>query len=183
VNLYNASGQVTSQTDPMGFVTTLSYSGLDTATGTGTVNVTDPTGIRPSTTTSSASSALSLNGPAPVGSTLTSNSSYGPNLTISGSTGGTLLDAWSANGDVTSSGIPEETSYTYDFVGEPDLAGRPSRRDVDETGRLRSTSRAVTGRPRPRRTARQPRRACAGLAGRHDHAPTSAPPNGVTYTL
>ena len=37
VNVYNASGQVISQTDPSGFVTSFNYSGLDPATGNGTV--------------------------------------------------------------------------------------------------------------------------------------------------
>ena len=51
VNVYNAAGQVTSQTDPTGFKTTFNYcvnasSGncMDAATGTGYVTVTDPDG-------------------------------------------------------------------------------------------------------------------------------------------
>ena len=51
VNVYNSAGQVTSQTDPMGWKTTFSYcvnaaagDCMDAATGTGFVTVTDPDG-------------------------------------------------------------------------------------------------------------------------------------------
>ena len=43
-NVYNASGQVTSQTDPDGNQTTSDYSGLNALTGTGNTIVTDPDG-------------------------------------------------------------------------------------------------------------------------------------------
>ena len=183
VNLYNASGQVTSQTDPMGFVTTLSYSGLDTATGTGTVNVTDPDG-----NTTVYDYELGVLGAqsewtGAVGSTLTSNSSYGPNLTISGSTGGTLLDAWSANGDVTSSGIPEETSYTYDSSGN-------QTSQVDPLGETSTNWSTSLDEPSCDGTATTTTNCSSSLEGPAPVSPgatitppTSAPPNGVTYTL
>jgi len=41
-NTYNSSGQVTSQSDPMGRVTSYDYSAMDPSTLTGTVVVTDP---------------------------------------------------------------------------------------------------------------------------------------------
>jgi RHS repeat-associated protein len=41
-NTYNSSGQVTSQSDPMGRVTSFDYSGINPTSLTGTVNVTDP---------------------------------------------------------------------------------------------------------------------------------------------
>jgi YD repeat-containing protein len=113
VNIYNAAGQVTTQTDPMGFVTTFNYSGLDTATGTGTVNVTDPDGNTTVYDYEAGVLGAESNWTGAVGSTLTSSTSYGPSLSVSGSAGGTLEDAWTANGDVTSSGAPEVTTYTY----------------------------------------------------------------------
>ncbi len=43
-NTYNAAGQVTSQSDPMGRVTSFDYSGIDPMSLSGTVVVTDPDG-------------------------------------------------------------------------------------------------------------------------------------------
>ena len=66
-----------------------------------------------------------------IGSTLVNNVSYGPNLTT-----GTLLDMWSTNGDVSSSGAPEETSYTYDSAGNETSETNP----LGETTTTWSTS-------------------------------------------
>jgi RHS repeat-associated protein len=116
VNVYNASGQVTTQSDPMGYVTTLSYSGLDLMTGNGTVNVTDPDANTTVYDYELGALGAESKWSGAVGSTLVSSSTFGPSLTDSGASPGTLLDAWSTNGDVTSNGTPEVTTYTYDSL-------------------------------------------------------------------
>ena len=125
VNVYNASGQVTQQTDPMGYVTTLNYSGIDAVTDSGTVNVTDPDGNTTVYDYELGALGAESEWSGAVGSTLVSSSTYGPDLSVSSSGSGTMLDAWTANGDTTSGGTPEVTSFTYDSLGNETSQANP----------------------------------------------------------
>ena len=88
VNVYNAAGQVTTQTDPMGYTTTFSYcvnaadgDCMDTATGTGTGTVTDPDG---NTTVDDYTQGTLAAESVWTGSTLTSEQDYVPATTAGG---------------------------------------------------------------------------------------------------
>jgi RHS repeat-associated protein len=183
VNVYNSSGQVTTQTDPMGNVTTLSYSGVDPTTGSGTVNVTDPDGN--TTVYDYELGALSAESQwaGAVGSTLVSSSTFGPSLTDSGASPGTILDAWTANGDVTSSGTLEVTTYTYDSSGNETSQTNPlldmtttwsnslDEASCEATAEASSTCSSTLTGPAP------------VSPGGTITPPPSAPPKGVTYIL
>ncbi|MGD1012348.1 MAG: DUF6531 domain-containing protein, partial [Acidimicrobiales bacterium] len=183
-NVYSALGQVTSQTDPMGNVTTFNYSGLDASTGNGTVMSTDPDG---NTTVYAYQSGVLVSQSVwagAVGSSLLTNANYGPNLSDSGTSGGTLLDAWTTNGDVNpSTGAPEETSYSYDSKGnvtsEVDPLGDTTTNwstSLDQPscdGSATATSNCSASQEGP--TPVSP--------GATITPPTSAPPEGVSYTL
>jgi RHS repeat-associated protein len=186
VNVYNASGEVTTQSDPMGYVTTLNYSGIDPVTGSGPVSVTDPDG-----NTTVYDYELGVLGAesqwsGAVGSSLVSSSAYGPDLSVSSSSSGTMLDAWTANGDTTSGGAPEVTSYTYDSAGNETQQTNP----LDDTTTTFSTS---LDEPSCEATAEASLpNVCSSshLEGPTPVAPggtitppLSAPPLGVTYTL
>ena len=93
VNVYNAAGQVTTQTDPMGFATTFNYTGLDVPTGSGVVRVTDPDG---NTTVYDYTQGALTAQSTWTGTTLVSEQDYGPNTTAGGTSGGTLLDTWTS---------------------------------------------------------------------------------------
>jgi RHS repeat-associated protein len=178
VNVYNASGQVISQTDPAGFVTTFNYSNLDASTGSGTVTETNPDGSTTVYDYESGALGAQSQWSGAIGSTLVSNASYGPNLTT-----GTLLDMWSTNGDVSSSGAPEETSYTYDSSGNETSETNP----LGETTTTWSTS---LDEPSCDATATATSNCSSSLQGPAPVTPggtitppSSAPPEGVTYTL
>ena len=177
VNVYNASGQVISQTDPAGFVTTFNYSNLNPATGNGTVAATEPDGATTVYDYESGALGAQSQWSGAIGSTLVSNASYGPNLTT-----GTLLDMWSTNGDVSSSGAPEETSYTYDQHGNETSETNP----LGETTTTWSTS---LDEPSCDATALATSNCSSSLQGPAPVTPggtitppSTAPPVGVTYT-
>jgi RHS repeat-associated protein len=177
VNVYNASGQVTSQTDPAGFVTTFNYSNLDASTGNGTVTETNPDGSTTVYDYESGALGAQSQWSGAIGSTLVSNASYGPNLTT-----GTLLDTWSTNGDVSANGAPEETSYTYDQHGNETSETNP----LGETTTTWSTS---LDEPSCDATATATSNCSSSLQGPAPVTPggtitppSSAPPAGVTYT-
>jgi RHS repeat-associated protein len=189
VNVYNASGQVTSQSDPMGLVTTFNYSNFNASTGNGTVVAPDSDGTTTVYDYESGLLGAQSVWSGTVGSSLESEEDYGPNLSRSGSTGGTLLDAWSTNGDVSSGGAPEETGYTYDSEGN-------QTSEVDPLGE--TTTNWSTSLDEPScdgsATAVSPN-ICGLLANGHQGlegpapvapggkiSPPSAPPEGVTYT-
>src|SRR6185437_13095294 len=97
VNVYDSAGQVTSQTDPMGFTTTFNYcvnaatgNCMNAATGTGLVTVTDPDGN--ATVYGYTQGTETSESEWTAGTTLASEEDYVPAQTASGSSAGTQLD-------------------------------------------------------------------------------------------
>jgi RHS repeat-associated protein len=171
VNVYNATGQVTSQTDSMGFTTTFDYSALNPSTGSGTVKVGDPDGN--TTVYDYIQGALTAQS-AWTGSTLVSEKDYGPDTTAGGTSGGTLLDTWTADG---SGNI---TTSTYDSAGNTTSTTNPLGDQTTQTstamdnincGSTAEASSACSSGPTP------------VPPGGVITPPSPAPPQGVTYTL
>jgi YD repeat-containing protein len=173
VNVYNASGQIKSQTDPLGYKTTLDYTGLNTSTGTGVVRVSDPDGN--TNVYAYAQGALTAQSAWTGTTTLTSETDYGPNLTAIGTSGGTLLDTWKADGN----GLI--TTYTFDSGGNIISATDPLGNQTTKWSTALDRP-SCDGLP----TATSPcSSAQTGPApvtpGGTITPPSSAPPYGVTY--
>ena len=107
----------------MGYKTTLDYTGLNTSTGTGIVRASDPDGN--TTVYAYAQGALTAQS-GWTGTTLTSEKDFGPNLNAGGSSGGTLLDSWAADGDgiITTSSYDASGNVTQ--ITSPGAAGQPA---------------------------------------------------------
>jgi trimeric autotransporter adhesin len=178
VNVYDAAGQVTSQTDPMGFRTTFDYSGLNAYTGSGVVRAGDPDG---NTTVYDYSQGALAAESAWTGSTLVSEQDYIPDLTAGGTVGGTLLDTATADGD------GNITTSTYDAAGNvtsttsPDGVGSQTATTTQASTALDNADCASTS---------EASSTCSSSAGPSPVAPggtitppSSAPPQGVTWTL
>ena len=174
VNVYNTAGQVTTQTDPMGFKTTFNYTGLNASTGNGTVAVTGPDG---NTTVYDYTQGTLAAQSEWTGSTLVSEKDYGPATTAGGTSGGTLLDTWTANGN---GGI---TTYTYDTAGNTTSTTDPGGNQTTQasttldnascTATAQAASACSTSQTGPSPVA----------PGGVITPPSMAPPQGVTYTL
>ena len=185
-NVYDSSGRVTSQTDPMGFTTTFNYcvnaalgDCMNPATGTGFVTVDDPDGNSTVYDYDQGTEAAESHY---TGTTLTSETDSAPSntATVNGTTGatsgGTLLPAITTDGD------GNQTSYAYDSAGDvtssTDASGAtttssytaPDEGDCDSEAEAPG---ACSNDAPP--TAVTPSGAIT--------PPTSAPPKGVTYTL
>lgn len=161
-NVYNSSGQITSQTDAMGLTTDFDYSDMDETTLTGTVVVTDPhdnetaygygEGALDQTTTGFGTSIAATTGYTVDPATLLDDAVTDPN-------GHTTVDSFDVNGNQLSSTDPlaQETTTTYNALNEPlvttDPMGITTTDTYDVEGNLLST--VVTGigglrrRPRP----------------------------------
>jgi RHS repeat-associated protein len=111
VNVYDNQNRVTSQTDPMGYTTTFDYAGLNQSTGDGVVRVADPDGNVTVDDYQQGTLAAESDW---TGSTLTSENDYGPNTT-----GGTLLNSWTADAD------GNITSYQYNSTGVATTTTQP----------------------------------------------------------
>ena len=186
VNVYNASNQVISQTDPMGYATTFGYcvnqsSGncMDASTGTGFVTVSDPDGN--STVYDFDQGVLAAESQW-TGTTLTSEQDYGADTTEDGTdAAGTLQDVWATDGDGTL------TTYSYDSNGDTVAVTSPIG-----TGSQTATTTAWYngGNESCSATAEAATPCSASLTGPSPVTPggvitppSSAPPSGVTYTL
>ena len=186
VNVYNASGQVKSQTDPMGSKTSLNYcvnaaagDCMNSATGTGYITVTEPDGNTTIDYYVQGALAAETN---LTGGAAASESDFFPNETAGGTGGGTLTDTAITDGD------GNVTSYAYDAAGNrtavtsPDGVGTQTATTTDtytsaEPGQLRRDARRP---PRPARPVRSPAPVAPGGV---ITPPSSAPPLGVTWTL
>jgi RHS repeat-associated protein len=127
VNVYDATGRVISQTDPMGFKTTLNYcvnatagNCLDPATGTGDVTVDDPDGNSTVYDYDQGTVAAESQW---TGTTLTSEQDDIPDTTAASTanpSGGSLLDSTSMDGN------GNTVSTTYNADGDPTSSTSPS---------------------------------------------------------
>jgi RHS repeat-associated protein len=127
VNVYDATGRVISQTDPMGFKTTLNYcvnavagNCLDPATGTGDVTVADPDGNSTVYDYDQGTVAAESQW---TGTTLTSEQDDIPDTTAASTanpSGGSLLDSTSMDGD------GNTVTTTYNADGDPTSSTSPS---------------------------------------------------------
>jgi RHS repeat-associated protein len=178
VNVYDALGRVTSQTDPMGYQTTINYSGFNAATGNGTITITDPDG---NTTIDDYTSGTLAAESGWTGSVLTSEQDYGPDTTVGGTSGGTLLDSWTTDGD------GNDTTTTYDAAGNPVTTTSPdgvSNQTAMTTQQSTSLNQADCA------SDAMATSTCSASAGPSPvtpggviSPPSSIPPQGITWTL
>jgi RHS repeat-associated protein len=179
LNVYNPAGQVTSQIDPMGFKTTFDYTGMNSATGTGVVRVADPDG---NTTVYDYTQGALAAQSAWTGTTLTSEQDDTPNTTAGGTSGGTLLDTTSTDGD------GNTTSYTYDTSGNtttttaPDGVGSQTGTTTAQYTALDTDSCDATAQAATPCSASQTGPTPVAPGGVIT-PPASAPPAGETWTL
>lgn len=183
VNVYDSAGRVVSQTDPMGFKTTFSYCAnvaigncMDPATGTGLVTVTDPDGN--STVYSYQQGALASTSTF-TGSTLTSETDEQPDTAS-----GTLLDTASADGD------GNITADTYSAAGNIIERTAPAATGTATTTFSYAAQNAATAGDANCTTTAEASATCqqdsppAPVApGGAITPPSTAPPEGTTYTL
>ncbi|HEY5989389.1 MAG TPA: hypothetical protein VIV12_23870, partial [Streptosporangiaceae bacterium] len=173
VNVYDSTGRVISQTDPMGYTTTFDYSDLDTSTGSGVVRVNDPDG---NTTVYAYAQGAETAQSDWTATALTTEQDFSPNLTASGTSGGTLLDTAIADGNA------NITSYTYDSAGNTTSTTDPlgdkttqwstplNQDSCDGTASASSACSSSQTGPAPV--------APGGVIS----PPSSSPPAGMTYT-
>ena len=178
INVYNAAGQVTSQTDPMGRQTSFAYN-VNAATGTGTTTVTDPDGN--TTVDAYNQGSLVATSDWSGGTTLVSEEDYVPAQTASGASAGTQLDIATADGN------GNVSTTTYDGAGNPVTTTAPdgigsqdavTTQQSTSLGQLDCTSTATasstcqtSGGPTP------------VTPGGTITPPSSAPPQGESWTL
>jgi YD repeat-containing protein len=182
-NVYNASGQVTSQTDAMGYTTTFNYTGMNAATGTGIVTVADPDGN--TAVYDYAQGALAAQS-AWTGTTLTSEQDDTPDTTASTTanpSGGTLLDTTSTDGD------GNTTTTSYDADGNPSSTTAPGANGTAATTTAAYTSTlqdencSSTAEAASTATCSQDPGPSPVAPGGVITSPSSAPALGLTWTL
>ena len=115
---YNTAGQVTTQTDPMGYATSYTWTGFNPATGNGTITVADPDGNK--TVYDYVQGTLAAQS-AWTGTTLTSEQDYVPDQTSApgDNSAGTQLDT------ATTDGNGNITTTSYDTNGNPTSTTAP----------------------------------------------------------
>jgi RHS repeat-associated protein len=186
VNVYDSLGRVTSQTDPMGYQTTFNYcvnaadgDCLNTATGSGYVTVTDPDG---NTTVDDYQQGTLAAQSAYTGATLTSETDNIPDTTAGGTSGGTLLDTTTAdgNGNITTTSYDPAGNITTTVA--PDGIGNQTATTTDWSTALDSTSCDTTAQAAATCSASQTGPTPVTPGGVIT-PPASAPPQGVTWTL
>ena len=183
---YNSTGQVTSQTDPMGATTSFNYcvnaaagDCMNSATGTGFVTVTDPDGNQTvydyDQGTQAAQSAWTK--------TTSSLTLTSENDSVPDTTAGTLLDISSIDGD------GNTTTASYNADGNPTSAtspganGTPATTTSTYTAGLQQANCTSTAITAATATCQQDSPPAAVAPGGVITPPSSSPPQGVTYTL
>jgi RHS repeat-associated protein len=179
INVYNAAGQVNSQTDPMGYTTSFNYcvsakdgDCLDAATGSGYVTVTGPGG---NATLDNYDEGTLASEADHTGSTLTSEQDTIPNTAT-----GTLQDSTTFDGD------QNQTSFQYNSAGKP-----TQTEAMDGAGILATTYRAYTATTEDANCTSDDEAtgsSCPAGPGPVSPGsvitpPSSAPPVGVSWTL
>jgi YD repeat-containing protein len=184
VNVYDSLGRVTSQTTPAGWQTTFNYCAnattgdcMNDSTGTGYVTVTDPDH---NTTTYGYTAGALTSQAVTTATAVISETDQSPDLT-----GGTLLPQWKAdgNGNVT-------TMPSYNSSGMPTQTVAPSGGSTP--GGTATTTMSYDGLDDDAcdGTAEATGTGCQSLTGPTPVTPggtitppSTAPPEGVTYTL
>ena len=194
VNAYDNLGRVTSQTDPMGWITTFSYCAnpaagdcMNSATGTGLVTVTDPDGNQTVYDYDQGTlAAQSIWTKTTTGLTLTSEQDSVPDTTAastSNPSGGTLADTSSTDGD------GNTTTSSYDADGNPTSAaspganGTPATTTAVYTATLQLANCESSALAAATATCQQDDPPAPVAPGGVITPPSSAPSEGVTYTL
>jgi RHS repeat-associated protein len=196
INVYNSANQVTSQTDPMGNVTSFNYcvnatagDCMNPATGNGLVTVTDPDGNDTVYSYDQGTLAAEADWTGATGAALTSQTQNIPDTTVTGSNpanDGSLLNTATFDGD------QNETSYTYDTAGDVIATTGPSGGSTPtalQTTYAGFTTQAQGDEQNCEATA-EATATCSQdpgpepvTAGGTITPPSSAPPEGLTYTL
>jgi RHS repeat-associated protein len=195
VNAYNAAGQVTSQTDPMGHTTTFTYcasatSGdcMNEATGTGLVTVTDPDGNTTVDSYQQGTLAAQTSYTGAISTAdLTSEQDTIPDTTAPTTAnpgGGTLLNTATADGN------GNITTYTYDSAGDQTSATAPDGIGSQTATTTEWTSAAAEGNATCS-SEEQASATCSPTATGPAPVvpagvitpPSAAPPQGVTWSL
>ena len=177
--IYNASGQVTSQTDPMGFQTTYDWSAFNPSTGNGAITVHDPDGNKTVYDYSQGTLAAHATW---TGTTLTSEQDYLPDQAVTNgdTSSGTQLVTTSADGN------GNITTTTYDTSGNPVTTTAPDGVDPQPTQTTQQftslnqpdcTSAVITASTCPNSPGPAP-----VLPGGTITPPSSVPPLGITWT-
>ncbi len=186
VTVYDAYGRVTSQTDPKGWFTAFNYcvnvgdgSCLNTATDTGSTTVTDPDGD----TTVDTYSLGSLTGEADLtgGTTLTSAEAFAPDQSVTGSGSGSQLDTATIDGNGNITTVSYDNHGNRTSVSAPDGVGTQSAAATQQfTGLDRANcSSAQIASSNCSASEGPPPVAPGGVIT----PPSSAPPQGITWTL
>jgi RHS repeat-associated protein len=179
VNIYNAAGQVTTQTDPTGYTTTFNYcvsakdgDCLNAATGSGYVTAIDPDGD----TTIYNYDQGTLAGQADhTGTTLTSEQDSVPDTAS-----GTLLDTASFDGN------QNETTSQYNNDGNPTQVKAPDAAGTEATtyqGYTTTLQNASCSSDAEATSGSCPTGPTTVSPGGVITPPSSAPPLGITWTL
>ncbi len=188
VNVYDSAGRVTSQTDPSGFETTFNYcvsaaSGncMDAVTGTGYVSVTDPDGNV--VVSDFVQGALAAQSSWTGGTTFSSELDYVPDTTAAGSSGGTLLDTTATDGagDITNFTFNAEGNLTA--VSGPGANDSPATTTSAYTSALQDQTCDGTAEAAVTATCAQDPGPPVVTPGGVITPPSSAPPDGLTYSL
>ena len=180
VNVYDALGRVSSQTDPLGSVTTFNYCAnaqagdcMNASTGTGDVTITGADGNTSvdNYTQGVLTAATVWKGGTPF------ELDNGPALTATGNTAGTLLDTWNADAEGNS------TSFTYDQTGNltsvtDPLSNRTAMASTSFGAASCSSDATAATACSPSQTGPTP-----VAPGGVITPPSSAPPPGVSYVL
>jgi YD repeat-containing protein len=179
---YDSLGRVTSETDPMGYTTSYNWTGYNPATGNGIITVTDPdtnTTVYDYTQGTLAAQS-SWNGA--IGTTLASEQDYVPEQSGTGPSAGTQLDVATADGNCNIT-----TTTSYDNNGNPVNTTAP---DGEGTQTATTTQQSTSLDQADCSSTATASSTCSQAAGPSPVAPggaitppSSAPPQGVTWTL
>jgi RHS repeat-associated protein len=193
VNVYDALGRVTAQTDPVGLKTTFNYcvnaaagDCLDAATGNGFVSVTDPDSNSTVFDYEQGTLAAEADWTGATGNSLAAERDSTPDTTAASSSnpsGGTLLDATSTDGD------GNTTSYSYNASGNvtaatsPGAAGGPATTTSAYTSALQDVSCDGAAAAASTANCSEDTGPAAVAPGGVITPPSAAPPLGLTYAL
>jgi RHS repeat-associated protein len=180
VNQYDASGRVTQQTDPMGYVTQFAYA-VNPSTGTGITTVTDPDGN--TTLDAYSQGTLTATSKWTGGTTLTSEQDYVPDqaITIGDNSAGTQLDTATADGNGNITTTAYDTKGNPVTVTAPDGIGSQTGTTTKQSTSLGQVDCAST--ITAAQTCQQAGGPSSVAPGGVITPPSSAPPQGETWSL